>query len=223
MNDPHSSALFRQTLLCSPFPSSWQGLSCVKKHLSEGTSQGEVLNISAGSSSTECPSPCTHSPTAKSDGEASSSSPPQAVVPTFAKHLHPYKKKKSPLVLVRPARWQEKTAGLLFYKAAAVYHSLACTFNSNGKFGRGLKNCKLAFKCLEASQIFSVESDVKKGNDLGLIYYGHVLCCRQKFTNFLLSQLQETLRKIIHPLLSINVSTSLFQCNTPLVLFFLVI
>jgi len=49
-----------------------------------------------------------------------------------------------------------------------VYHSLACTFNSNGKFGRGLKNCKLAFKCLEASQIFSVESDVKKGNDLGL-------------------------------------------------------
>ena len=83
---------------------------------------------------------------------------------------------------MRPARWQEKTAGLLFYKAAAVYHSLACTFNSKGKFGRGLKNCKLAFKCLEASQIFSVESDVKKGNELNLIYSDYVLCFRQKYT-----------------------------------------
>ncbi|KAJ7356325.1 hypothetical protein OS493_025434 [Desmophyllum pertusum] len=105
------------------------------------------------------------SPTTSSDA-ASSPSPPQAVVPTFAKHLHPYKRKKTPLVLVRPARWQEKTAGLLFHKAAAVYHSLACTFNSNGKSGRGLKNCKLAFKCLEASQIFSAESDIKKGDQL---------------------------------------------------------
>ena len=61
-----------------------------------------------------------------------------------------------------------RTAGLLFHKAASVYHSLACTFNSNGKFGRGLKNCKLAFKCLEASQIFGVESDNKKGNELPL-------------------------------------------------------
>ena len=63
-----------------------------------------------------------------------------------------------------------------------MYHSLACTFNSNGKFGRGLKNCKLAFKCLEASQIFSVESDVKKGNKLDLLYSDHVLCFRQKYT-----------------------------------------
>lgn len=146
-----------------------KGLSCVKKHLSESTSQGEVLNISSSSSSsTECPSSPPQSPTARNDGEASNPSPPQAVVPTFAQHLHPYKRKKSPLVLVRPARWQEKTVGLLFYKAAAVYHSLACTLNSNGKFGRGLKNCKLAFKCLEASQMFSVESDIKKGNELGL-------------------------------------------------------
>ena len=60
-------------------------------------------------------------------------------------------------------RWQARTAGLLFHKASSVYHSLACTFNSNGKFGRGLKNCKLAFKCLEASQIFGVESENKKG------------------------------------------------------------
>ena len=63
-------------------------------------------------------------------------------------------------------RWQARTAGLLFHKAASVYHSLACTFNSNGKFGRGLKNCKLAFKCLEASQIFGVEPKNKKGNQL---------------------------------------------------------
>lgn len=158
-----------------------KGLSCIKKHLSESISQGEVLNISTtGSSSSECSSSPSQTPTARNN-DASSPSPPQAVVPTFAKHLHPYKRKKTPLVLVRPARWQEKTAGLLFHKAATVYHSLACTFNSNGKFGRGLKNCKLAFKCLEASQIFSVESD-KKGNELRLTYFRScsVTICQQR-------------------------------------------
>ncbi|CAH3197129.1 unnamed protein product, partial [Porites evermanni] len=68
--------------------------------------------------------------------------------------------------LVPDARWQDKTAGLLFRKAGAVYHSLACMFNSNGKFGRGLKNCRLAFKCLEASRAFIAESDIKEDDQL---------------------------------------------------------
>lgn len=141
-----------------------KGLSCVKKHLSESSSQGDVLNNTTddSSSSESAPSP---SQSPRSDTVSGSCSP-QAVVPTNSKHLHLYKREKTPLVLRRPVRWQARTAGLLFHKASSVYHSLACTFNSNGKFGRGLKNCKLAFKCLEASQIFGVESENKKGDQL---------------------------------------------------------
>ncbi|XP_022805708.1 erythroid differentiation-related factor 1-like [Stylophora pistillata] len=141
-----------------------KGLSCVKKHLSESSSQGDVLNNTTddSSSSESAPSP---SQSPRSDAVSGSCSP-QAVVPTNSKHLHLYKREKTPLVLRRPVRWQARTAGLLFHKASSVYHSLACTFNSNGKFGRGLKNCKLAFKCLEASQIFGVESENKKGDQM---------------------------------------------------------
>lgn len=141
-----------------------KGLSCVKKHLSESSPQGDVLNSTTddSSSSEGAPSP---SQSPRSDAVSSSKSP-QAVVPTSSKHLCLHKREKTPLVLRRPVRWQARTAGLLFHKAASVYHSLACTFNSNGKFGRGLKNCKLAFKCLEASQIFGVEPKNKKGDQL---------------------------------------------------------
>ena len=85
------------------------------------------------------------------------------MVPSLKNQLQPCKARETPLVLEGQARWQDKTAGLLFRKAGAVYHSLACMFNSNGKFGRGLKNCKLAFKCLEASRAFIEESDIKEG------------------------------------------------------------
>ena len=85
------------------------------------------------------------------------------MVPSLKNQLQPCKAKETPLILEGQARWQDKTAGLLFRKAGAVYHSLACMFNSNGKFGRGLKNCKLAFKCLEASSAFIAESHIKEG------------------------------------------------------------
>lgn len=142
-----------------------KGLTCVKTHLgSDSTAQEEVLNNSPLS---ECPSSPSQFPTSKG-GETSSSSPRHAVVPSFENRLQPYKRKKSPLILKRQTRWQEKTAGLLFRKAGTVYHSLACLFNSNGKFGRGLKNCKLAFKCFEAARVFSEQSDIKQGNEMVL-------------------------------------------------------
>ena len=137
----------------------------MKTHLgSESTAQGEVLSNSPLS---ECSSSPPQFPTTKG-GETSGSSPPDAVVPSLENRLQPYKRKKSPLILKRQTRWQEKTAGLLFRKAGNVYHSLACLFNSNGKFGRGLKNCKLAFKCFEAARVFSEQSDIKQGNELVL-------------------------------------------------------
>lgn len=153
------------TIVCSP-SLTLQGLVCVKAHLeSDSTAQEEVLNINTGGSSfARCSSSPPQSPNSTSS-ETSCPSPRHAVVPSFENHLQPYKRKKTPLILKRQARWQEKTAGLLFRKAGAVYHSLACLFNSNGKFGRGLKNCKLAFKCFEASRVFSAQSDVKQGNE----------------------------------------------------------
>jgi len=144
-----------------------KGLVCAKEHLvPDSPTQGEVLSSGTSHSPTvECSSSPPQTPTTTS-GAKSPPGPPRAVVPSFEHQLQPYKRKKTPLILKRQARWQEKTAGLLFRKAGAVYHSLACMFNSNGKFGRGLKNCKLAFKCLEASRVFSAECDIKEGDEL---------------------------------------------------------
>ena len=157
-------------------PFSLQGLECVKKHLvSDSASQEEDLNVStSNSSSAECSSFPSQSPASRDSSATSRPSPPHAVVRSFENYLQPFKAKKTPLILKRQNRWQEKTAGLLFRKAGAVYHSLACMFNSNGKFGRGLKNCKLAFKCFEASRAFVGEPDIKEGNELVLVQWH---CC----------------------------------------------
>lgn len=145
-----------------------KGLECVKKHLvSDSASQEEDLNVSTSNSpSAECSSFPSQSPASRDSSATSRPSPPHAVVRSFENYLQPFKAKKTPLILKRQNRWQEKTAGLLFRKAGAVYHSLACMFNSNGKFGRGLKNCKLAFKCFEASRAFVGEPDIKEGEQL---------------------------------------------------------
>ncbi|EDO48782.1 predicted protein [Nematostella vectensis] len=62
---------------------------------------------------------------------------------------------KNSLILIKPVKWKSKSTALLLRKAATVYHSLACVSNSNGKYGRGLRFCKLAFKCFEAQQRFA--------------------------------------------------------------------
>lgn len=111
----------------------------------------------------ECSSPPPQSPSS-ADDETLASNTPHAVVPSYRNNLKTVKRKKTPLILKRQSRWQERSIGLLFRKAGAVYHSLACMFNSKGKFGRGLRNCKLAFKCLEASRAFNAQSDIKQGN-----------------------------------------------------------
>lgn len=117
----------------------------------------------AGSSLSECSSSLPQSSSSAGD-ETLDSNTPHALVPSYRNCVKNTKRKKSPLILKRPSRWQERSTGLLFRKAGAVYHSLACMFNSKGKFGRGLRNCKLAFKCLEASRAFNAQSDIKQGN-----------------------------------------------------------
>ena len=107
----------------------------------------------------------TSSPQTSTD-TTGNSSPPQAVVPSFTNKLETYRRKRTPLVVIRPIRWQDKSANLLFRKAAAVYHSLSCMFNSNEKYGRGLKSCKLALKCLEACRCNEDDSDCKEYREL---------------------------------------------------------
>lgn len=59
--------------------------------------------------------------------------------------------------------WQNMIAGLLFHKAGAVYYSLARMCSSEGRFGGGLKNCELAFKCIKASSSLTAEGVIKEG------------------------------------------------------------
>ncbi|XP_067036895.1 erythroid differentiation-related factor 1-like isoform X2 [Acropora muricata] len=144
-----------------------KGLACVKAHLApDCDSQVEDRNCNtAGSSLSECTSSPPQFPSSTGD-ETLDSNTPHALVPSYRNCVKATKRKKSPLILKRPSRWQERSTGLLFRKAGAVYHSLACMFNSKGKFGRGLRNCKLAFKCLEASRAFNAQSDIKQGDEL---------------------------------------------------------
>lgn len=143
-----------------------KGLACVRTHLATSRQVDEQdRHINTNNSSiSECSSSQPQSPPCAS--ATPDSSPTHAVIPSYQNRLQAFKRKKSPLILKRPSRWQEKNAGLLFRKAGAVYHSLACMFNSSGKFGRGMRNCKLAFKCLEASRVFRAQSDIKQGDEL---------------------------------------------------------
>ena len=59
--------------------------------------------------------------------------------------------------------WRNMIAGLLFHKAGAVYYSLARMCSSEGRFGGGLKNCELAFKCIKASSSLTAEGVIKEG------------------------------------------------------------
>ncbi|KAK3723836.1 hypothetical protein QZH41_019520, partial [Actinostola sp. cb2023] len=62
----------------------------------------------------------------------------------------PDERDKNPLILVKPVQWRSQSRTLLLRKATSVYHSMACLSNSNGKYGRGLRFCKLSFQCLQA-------------------------------------------------------------------------
>lgn len=62
--------------------------------------------------------------------------------------------------------WQNMIAGLLFHKAGAVYYSLARMCSSEGRFGGGLKNCELAFKCIKASSSLTAEGVIKEDGQL---------------------------------------------------------
>ena len=57
---------------------------------------------------------------------------------------------QNPLLLVKPVDWREQSRSLLMRKATSVYHSMACLANTKGKYGRGLRFCKLSLECLEA-------------------------------------------------------------------------
>lgn len=59
--------------------------------------------------------------------------------------------------------WRNMIAGLLFHKAGAVYYSLARMCYSVGRFGRGLKNCELAFKCIKTSSSLTAEGVIGEG------------------------------------------------------------
>lgn len=59
--------------------------------------------------------------------------------------------------------WRNMIVGLLFHKAGALYYSLARMCYSKGRFGRGLKTCELACKCIKASSSFTAQGVIKEG------------------------------------------------------------
>ena len=62
-------------------------------------------------------------------------------------------------------RWRNMIARVLFHKAGAVYYSLARMCYSEGRFGRGLKNCELAFKCIKTSSSLTAEGVIGEGRN----------------------------------------------------------
>ena len=62
-------------------------------------------------------------------------------------------------------RWRNMIARVLFHKAGAVYYSLARMCYSERRFGRGLKNCELAFKCIKTSSSLTAEGVIGEGRN----------------------------------------------------------
>lgn len=62
-------------------------------------------------------------------------------------------------------RWRNMIARVLFHKAGTVYYSLARMCYSEGRFGRGLKNCELAFKCIKTSSSLTTEGVIGEGRN----------------------------------------------------------
>ena len=102
--------------------------------------------------------------------QALPSGEPQAVVPSYSKDRESYNQGVPPLIVVKPANWQVTNMALLLRKAGSVYHSLASVSNTNGKYGRGLRFCKLALKCLGSVQSLQSFSEEQK------YLLGSVLC-----------------------------------------------
>ena len=108
-----------------------------------------------------------HSPVALSfrTVEARPCGDPRALVPSLTDSSEAYGNPNVPqLVVVRPANWQTASLALLLHKAGAVYHSLACWSNNNGKYGRALRFCKLALKSLQG--VRSLQGDSKERDRL---------------------------------------------------------